>query len=253
MRIAEAHVKLPIGAIALFIPLAIFSTGWAPAETVLLKTGEKIEGDIVISYDKGIQFREKPGAPGRYYSYDEVNRISTQDGMLYYLMPRGARPAKKSHFSLFPLTRIILPSEKKVAPIPYLIPPQGDAVQVACSGAEDATTITLQGGTRVRLLGLAPPPRSAGNRMKRLATNYLSARVKGKSALLFPGPQSSESRTIAEAYVIIDNKFLNAGMLENGWSRAAPLPEKHPYREAFVSLEKYAKNLGRGMWAGGSF
>lgn len=243
-------MRLPLEAVALFIPLAIFSTGWAPAETVLLKTGEKLEGDILISYDRGIQFREKPNAPGRYYAYDEVSRISTKDGMLYYLMPRGARPDKKGHFSLFPLTKIILPSKKMIAPSPHLIPPRGDAVEVACVGAEDATTITLEGGTRVRLLGLAPPPRSAGNRMTRLAENYLSARVKGKTALLFPGPQSSESRAIAEAYIMVDNKFLNAEMIENGWSCAAPLPEKHPYREAFISLEKYAKNLGRGMWVG---
>jgi len=243
-------VKYSFGAVALSISLAIFSTGWAPAEMVLLKTGEKLEGDIVISYDRGILFREKPDAPGRYYGYDEVNRIFTKDGMLYYLMPRGAKPIKKSTFSLFPLTRIILPTKKIIAPIPYLIPPRGDSVEVSCSGAEDATTIILEGGTRVRLLGLAPPPRSAGNRMKRLATNYLSGRVKGKSALLFPGPQGPGSRAIAEAYVVVDNRLLNAEMLENGWSCAASLPPKHPYREAFVSLEKYAKNLGRGMWAG---
>ncbi|MEJ2746179.1 MAG: hypothetical protein P8123_10925, partial [bacterium] len=202
----------------------------------LLKTGEKLEGDIIISYDKGVMFRERPEKPGRYYPYDEVSRIYTKDGMLYYLMPLGAKATKKTGFKLFPSTRIILPTEKKIAPIPYVTLPRGDAVEVTCSGAEDATTIVLEGGTRVRLLGLAPPPRSVGKRMKRPAADYLSKRVEGKTARLFQGPQSPNSHKIAEAYVVIDNKLLNAEMIENGWSCAGPLPEKHPSKEAFVSL-----------------
>lgn len=241
-------MKLSIGVIAIFITLAVLSTGRARAETLLLKTGEKLDGDIIISYDRGIMFRERPETPGRYYSYDEVTRIYTKDGMLYYLMPRGKKANKKNPFRSFPLTKIILPTEKKIAPIPYVILPRGDAVEVACSGAEDATTIVLEDGTRVRLLGLAPPPRSAGKGMKRLAMDYLSKRVAGKTARLFPGPQCSGPNKIAEAYVVIDHKLLNAEMIEDGWSCAGPLPEEHPYKEAFASLEKYAKNLGRGIW-----
>lgn len=242
-------MKRSIVAIALFIPLAILSTGRARPETLLLKTGEKLEGDIVISYDRGIMFRERPETPGRYYSYDEVTRIYTKDGLLYYLMPRGGAARKKTSFSSFPLTRIILPSNKKIAPIPYVTLPKGDAVAVACSGAEDATTIILEDGTRVRLLGLAPPPRSMGKRIQRLTTDHLSKRVAGKTARLFPGPQGAGSSEIAEAYVVIDNKFLNAEMIEDGWLRTTPLRDEHPYKEVFTSLEKYARNLGRGMWA----
>jgi endonuclease YncB( thermonuclease family) len=241
-------MKCSIWAIALAI--AILSTGGACAEMLLLKTGEKLDGDIIISYDRGVMFRERPEKPGRYYPYDEVARIYTKDGMLYYLMPRSADAHKKPVFSPFPSTRIILPTEKKIAPVPYVTLPRGDAVEVACSGAEDATTILLEGGTRVRLLGLAPPPRSAGKMMKRLAADYLSKRVAGKTVRLFPGPQSSGSRKIAEAYVVMDNDLLNAELIENGWSCASSSPKKHPYKEAFISLEKYAKNLDRGMWGG---
>lgn len=230
--------------------LAILSTGRAPAETLLLKTGEKLKGDIVISYDRGVMFREKPEKPGRYYSYDEVARICTDDGLLYYLMPRSAKADKKTSFSLFPSTRIILPTQKKIAPIPHITLPGGDAVEVACSGAEDATTITLEDGTRVRLLGLAAPPRLMGKRMQRLAMEQLSKRVAGKSARLFPGPQGTGSSEIAEAYVVIGNDFLNAEMIEDGWARTTPIHDEHPYKEAFTSLEKYARNLGCGMWAG---
>ena len=242
-------MKCSIGAIALVIPLAIALTDRAGAETLFLKTGEKLKGDIVISYDRGVMFRERPETPGRYYSYDEITRIFTEDGLLYYLMPRSVTTQKKNSFSSFPLTRIILPSNKKIAPIPYVTLPRGEAVEVTCSGAEDTTTIILEGGTRVRLLGLAPPPRSMGKRMQRLATDQLSKRVAGKTARLFPGPQGSGTSEIAEAYVVIDNKLLNAEMIEDGWLRTTPLHDEHPYKEVFTSLEKYARNLGRGMWA----
>lgn len=243
-------MKRSIGAAALVIPLALALADGACAETLLLKTGEKLKGDIVISYDKGVMFREKPEKPGRYYSYDEVARIYTEDGLLYYLMPRSAKSDKKISFNAFPLTRIILPNQKRVAPTPYITLPRGEAVEVACSGAEDATTVALEDGTRVRLLGLAPPSRSMGKRVQRLAVDHLSKRVAGKTARLFPGPQGSGISEIAEAYVVIDNKFLNAEMIEEGWSRTSPLRDDHPYKEVFASLEKYARNLGRGIWSG---
>jgi endonuclease YncB( thermonuclease family) len=245
-------MKSSIGIVTLFIPLVILSSGRARAETLLLKTGEKLDGEIIISYDRGIMFRERPETPGRYYSYNEVNRISTKDGKLYYLMPRGKKAHKKIPFRSFPLTRIILPTEKKIAPIPHVTLPRGDAVGVTCSGAENATTIVLDGGTKVRLLGLAPPPRSVGKKMKRLAADHLSKCVAGKSARLFPGPQRSDSNGIAEAYVVIDHKLLNAEMIQNGWACAGSHPENHPYKQGFASLEKFAKNLGRGIWGGSS-
>ena len=67
----------------------------AGAEIVLLQNGERLEGQIIITYEKGLLFREKETSPGRYYPYGEVSRIITSDGMLYYLMPRGKEPTEK--------------------------------------------------------------------------------------------------------------------------------------------------------------
>jgi len=229
--------------------IVIAAAALCPAEILVLKSGEKMEGDVLLFYDKGILFREQAGSPGRYYPYSEVARISTNDDMLYYLMPRQKRGPSKRSFPFFPRTRILLPGKKSKAPIPVLRMPRGESVPVRCAGAEDAVTILLDGGARVRLLGLEPPPKSAGKRIAGKATGYVDSLVKGKEALLFPGPQGGASPEYAEAYVVVDNKLVNAETIENGWARVAAHAADHRYKEAFASLQKLAKNLGRGMWA----
>ncbi|MCX6355852.1 MAG: thermonuclease family protein [Candidatus Aureabacteria bacterium] len=220
------------------------------AEIVLLKNGEKLEGNIVISYNKGILFREGTGTPGHYYPYDQISRISTKDDMLYYLMPRTEKVVKKPAFRLFPLTRMLLPSNKLTAADPHLRLPRGESVEVRCAGAEDAVTILLEGGAKVKLLGLDPPPKSAGTKKAKMAREYADSLVKGKQALLFPGPQGTAEPSHAEAYVVVDNDLINGEIIQNGWARAAAHGVPHPYAEAFASLQKFAKNLSRGMWAG---
>ena len=134
----------------------------AGAEIVLLRNGERLEGQIIITYEKGLLFREKETSPGRYYPYGEVSRISTADGKLYYLMPRGNAPAEKKRDGFFPLARVLLPRRKKAAPIPRIELPEGVPVRVSCAGARDAATIELAGGGAVRLLGVAPFQKQIG-------------------------------------------------------------------------------------------
>jgi len=243
MRVKPAKAA-SIALIALSVPPASV----ARAEIVLLKNGTRLAGDIVITYDKGLLFREKEGSPGRYYPYDEVSRITTADGILYYLMPRGGAPPPEKRSGFFPLARMLLSRGKKSAPIPCLEPPKGEAVRVDCEGADDAVTLVLKGGGRVRLLGVDPPPPSLGAEAARRATRYAADRVRGREVLLFPGPQSAERAGHPEAYVSLDRRLLNGEMIEKGWACASPLPPAHPYREAFDSLQRYAKNLGFGIW-----
>lgn len=232
--------------------LSLFLGRAAPAETLLLKSGEKYTGEIIITYNKGILFREREGAPGHYHNFDEVSRISTEDGLLYYLMPRSTIREKKGKIALFPFARTLRIGTKHVAPTPYVTLPVGTPVRVKCIGVEDAVTLELDKGITVRLLGLSPPPASAGEKTGRDAADYLSGKVKGKELLLFPGPQGARgAREIsdADAYVVADNELVNAAMLARGWARVADSPGKHPYKAAFISLEKFARGLGRGFWA----
>jgi endonuclease YncB( thermonuclease family) len=52
-----------------------------------------------------------------------------------------------------------------------------------------------------------------------------------------------------QAYAVLGGKLLNGEMIERGWACASPFPAAHRYREAFDSLQRYAKNLGLGIWA----
>ena len=236
-------------ALLALVALAPLAAPPVRAEIVLLKNGQRLEGKIVITYDRGVLFREKETAPGRYYPYEEVSRIATPDGLLYYLMPRSAARRPKAKAGFYPLARVLLPRGRQAAPIPHLEPPQGAPVRVVCVRARDAVTVELRGGGTVRLLGLAPPPASAGRGPGRAAERYLSRRVKGREALLFPGSQGGSDRDEPQAYVLVDGVFLNGEMLEKGMACADPGAPAHRYREAFDSLQRYARNLEAGMWA----
>ncbi len=222
------------------------------AETVLLKDGRRLHGEIVITYGKGVLFREKPTAPGRYYPYEEVARISTEDSLLHYLMPRGNDHRPKAGGGFFPLARALAPRGNRAALIPVVELPKGTPVRVACAGARDAATIEIRGGGAVRLLGIAPPPGAAGKSLAVKAARYLSSRVKGREVLLYPGPQCPGGPGTPEAYAVLDGALLNAEMLERGWARVSPLPAAHRYRAAFDSLQRYARNFGFGFWAAGA-
>lgn len=229
--------------------LLLLAAASASAEIVHLRDGQKLEGQIVITYEKGLLLRDKEGAPGRYYPYEEVSRISTKDGMLHYLMPRGNAPREKKRDGFFPLARVLRSRGKKAAPIPCVELPKGAPISVSCAGARDAATIELEGGGAVRLLGVAPPPVSSGGAAGRRAARRLRDRVMGRKVSLYPGPQSSEDRGTPQAYVVLNGVLLNAEMIQQGLARTADAPALHPYRETFDSLQRYAKNLGLGIWA----
>lgn len=240
------NVRAPL--LRLLVAAPILAAPRAGAEIVLLKNGEKLQGQIVITYDRGVLFREKETTPGRYYPYEEVARIATEDGLLHYLMPRGHAPKEKSRPGFFPLAKVLLPRGRRIPPIPVLELPKGTPVRVACAGASDAATIELKGGGEVRLLGIAPPPASAGKAAARRATRYLSSKVKGRELLLFPGPQGPGAGGLPQAYAVLDGALLNGEMLERGWARTDPASAPHRYGVAFDSLQRYAKNFRFGIW-----
>ncbi|MDD5557730.1 MAG: thermonuclease family protein [bacterium] len=229
---------------------AILAAASAPAaaEVIILRSGERLEGGLLVFRNRGIVLRKAEGEPGRYLDYEEISRITTKDGRLWYLMPRGAHPTPQPASRHFPLARVILPAPKRAAPVPQLLLPPGEAVEVSCAGAADSVTIELEGGGRVRLLGVAPPAAADGRRAARKAAEHLAGLVAGRTARLYPGPQGAAAGD-AEAYVVVDNALVNARLLEHGRARVDEEAPDHPYREAFLSLEKFARTLGRGVWA----
>ena len=231
----------PLGMLA----AALIASAPAGAEILILKSGERLAGDVIVCHRRGVIFREKPGATGRYYPYDEISRIATRDGLLYYLMPRSSGRKERTSSGFFPTARR-LDEQRAAAPVPYVTPPTGEAVRVLCTGVADPVTIILEGGARVRLLGLAPPPETSAARGE--AKDTLESLVGGKTVLLFAGPQDPRGAPTPEAYVVCGSTFVNADMIERGLALPAARPVEHPYARAFASLARFAMTFRHGLW-----
>jgi len=131
--------------------------------------------------------------------------------------------------------------------------PASDPREGVCVRVIDGDTVELEGGERVRLIGVDTPetvdPRRPVERYGKEAASFTRDSVEGKSVRLEFGPESTDryGRTLAYVY-LADGTLLNAEIIRQGYGFAyTRFP--HPRLEAFVGLEREAREAGRGLWA----
>ncbi|MFQ5818037.1 MAG: thermonuclease family protein [Terriglobia bacterium] len=122
----------------------------------------------------------------------------------------------------------------------------------------DGDTLVLDGGERVRLIGVDTPELGSSPRARlpgqpdpfaEEATAFVRTQVAGKRVRLAYGqdPTDDYGRTLAYVY-LEDGTFLNAELIRQGYGRAFT---RFPfaYREEFRGLEAEARENRRGLWA----
>ncbi len=119
----------------------------------------------------------------------------------------------------------------------------------------DGDTLVLQGGQRVRLLGVDTPetvhPERPVEPFGPEATEFTRRHVAGRTVRLeFDRERRDRYRRIL-AYVYRDDWFLNEELIRAGLSRAEL---RYPYREAmkrrFRAAETEARHNRAGIWGG---
>jgi micrococcal nuclease len=131
--------------------------------------------------------------------------------------------------------------------------PQPVAQQRVCVRVIDGDTIELDGGERVRLIGVDTPetvdPRRPVQYFGREASAFTRRMVEGKAVRLEHDQETLDhyGRTLAYVY-LQDGTFLNAEILRQGYGHAyTRFPFR--YQQQFVQLEREARENGRGLWA----
>ncbi|MFQ5927396.1 MAG: thermonuclease family protein [Terriglobia bacterium] len=121
----------------------------------------------------------------------------------------------------------------------------------------DGDTLVLDGGERVRLIGVDTPELGGSPRARRPgqpdpfaeeATAFVRGLVEGKRVRLAYGPEPTDDYGRTLAYVYLENgTFLNAELIRQGYGRAYT---RFPfaYREEFRRLEQEARENRRGLW-----
>jgi endonuclease YncB( thermonuclease family) len=118
----------------------------------------------------------------------------------------------------------------------------------------DGDTIELDGGEKVRLIGVDTPetvhPEKPVERFGKEASNFTHGLVAGKKVRLEYDWQRTDKygRTLAYAY-LEDGMFVNAEIVKQGFGFAYV---KYPFKyiEEFRGYEREARAAGRGLWQG---
>lgn len=117
----------------------------------------------------------------------------------------------------------------------------------------DGDTLVLQGGTRVRLLGVDTPetkhPHKPVEPLGPEAAAFTRRHVEGRSVTLqFDRERRDRYRRVL-AYVFVGDWFLNEELIRAGYSRAETrFPFSNRMKKRFRAAEAEARENRRGIW-----
>lgn len=118
----------------------------------------------------------------------------------------------------------------------------------------DGDTIQLENGRFVRYIGIDTPEtehsyRPAGYYGKE-AYLYNKRLVEGKRVRLEFDMERIDKYDRLLAYVYVDDIFVNAKLVEDGYARTLTIPPNVKYADLFLRLERGARKSRRGLWGG---
>lgn len=132
------------------------------------------------------------------------------------------------------------------------LPPANQPLRV--ERVVDGDTLLLATGHRVRLLGVDTPETKDPDRppepLGTEATEFTRAFVDGKSIRLEYDRERLDNYRRVLAYVFVDDRLLNAAIIEAGFSRAETrFPYRADRKRLFEEAEAAARAAGRGLWS----
>ncbi len=114
----------------------------------------------------------------------------------------------------------------------------------------DGDTFQLEGGERVRLLGLDAPERSAPEECYGDESfNYLSERIAGRKVRLEYDLVREDSFGRTLAWVYLGDEFMNGTLLAEGTACVLVIPPNGETKRTYLqALEDGARAAKRGLW-----
>lgn len=116
----------------------------------------------------------------------------------------------------------------------------------------DGDTIKLANGEKARYIGIDTPetkhPKKAVQYFGKEAYEANKKLVEGKKVRLEFDVQPTDKYGRLLAYVYVDDIFVNAWLVENGYAQVATYPPNVKYQELFSKLQREARENNRGLW-----
>ena len=114
----------------------------------------------------------------------------------------------------------------------------------------DGDTITIEGGYRVRYIGIDTPeihPHLEAFGIEAWQANRRL--VEGKRVRLERDVSETDKYHRLLRYVYVDSVFVNAELVKMGLACARAYPPDTKYQDYLEKMEAEARDAGRGMWA----
>lgn len=113
----------------------------------------------------------------------------------------------------------------------------------------DGDTIEIEGGARVRYIGVDTPELYP-------QTEHYGREAWAKNKELVEGKVVTLQKDITEAdrygrllrYVYVDGLFVNGELVRLGYARAISYPPDTKHQQRLAQLEQEARGAGRGLW-----
>ncbi len=114
----------------------------------------------------------------------------------------------------------------------------------------DGDTITIEGGYRVRYIGIDTPEIHPDLEAFGIEAWEANRRlVEGKEVRLEQDVSEKDKYGRLLRYVWVDGIFVNAEMVRQGLAQAKAYPPDTKYQDYLEQMEAEAREAGRGMWA----
>ncbi len=110
----------------------------------------------------------------------------------------------------------------------------------------DGDTIEVEGGERVRYIGIDTPESGC---LADEATEKNKELVEGKEVRLEKDVSETDQYHRLLRYVYVDNLFVNDYLVRQGYAQTATYPPDVKYQELFREAEQEARENDRGLWA----
>lgn len=112
----------------------------------------------------------------------------------------------------------------------------------------DGDTIELDGGKRVRYIGMDTPELETNACFAREAAAENKKLVEGKMVRLEGDTNDTDTYNRLLRYVYVNNIFVNEVLVREGFARAEPIKPDVRYAKEFFAAEGEAKLNKRGLW-----
>lgn len=130
--------------------------------------------------------------------------------------------------------------------------PSSQTESVLVTKVIDGDTIEIEGGTRVRLIGIDTPetvdPRTTVQCFGREASTKLRELLEGKQVKLEKDISETDRYQRLLRYVYLGEIFINEIMVRDGFAISSSYPPDVKYQEVFNQAQTQARNANRGLW-----